>query len=1072
MSKKRVHEIAKELKSHGIELDNKEVVTELSSLGYDVKSHSSSLDDDQATAAVQKILDKRKPKQATPPVTAKGFVVRRKVGPPAGATADSGAEASQAAEPAYEPPSAPEPATFAAEEPVHAPPPVEAPRAPVEAPSAPEPQRVEAPVAAAAEPSAPTAVTSTPPAQVAEAPKAPAAAEVASPPPAAEAPQAPVEAPRAAVQAPAAAQPRPSVQESTTLPQPPPRSPVPPAVRTSSSTPSSATVVSRGPAPGYQQRGGPGGGRPGGPGGPGGRPGGPGGPGGRPGGPGGPGGRPGGPGGPGGRPGGPGGRPSYQGPGSYQGAGRPGQGPVRPTSAPGTGVQASASASPTPQGPTIMVGGVPHAQVSPTGTARPTATQAVVISRPLIQVRRVTPTAGQAKQYPMAPGRTGIPERREYKVVPDHLGRGRELVDVSKNKERGQRKRTSGDTQSVSKQELTDMVWGRVTIPIRGKKRKPTKKGAKTQITQMAEEKKVIKLQEGISVSDLGQRMGVRSAELIKKLMGLGKMATANQLVDADTAEMIAGDYGWKIDRVGFEVEDYLPEVEARPEDERPRPPVVAIMGHVDHGKTSLLDAIRKASVAQGEAGGITQHIGAYSISTARGDVTFLDTPGHEAFTSMRARGADVTDIVVLVVASDDGVMPQTVEAIKHAKAAEVPIVVAINKMDLPAANLDRVKKDLATHELVPEEWGGDTIMVPVSAKTKENLELLLENLALQAEVLELTSNPSRPSVGAIIEAKLDRGRGPVATVLVQEGTLKLGDAVVTGSHYGRVRAMTNSRGEQVKEVKPGYCAEVVGLSGVPGAGDAINVVADEKAAKQIAEHRNMKERQTELSKVSRESLEQLFAKTKAGGGPKELRVVIKADVQGSAEAVRQAVQKLSTHKVKVEVVHSGVGAITEGDVMRAAASKGVVLGFNVNPESGAEAAAKAQEVVLKSYSIIYELIDGVRTEMEGLLEPIRTERKLGRAEVRNTFNVPRLGTIAGAAVLDGVMKRGAFVRLMRENKQLFSGKMASLRRFKDDVKEVAQGFECGIGIESFNDLKPGDIIEAYEIEETRQSLT
>ncbi|ATB46517.1 translation initiation factor IF-2 [Corallococcus macrosporus] len=1073
MSKKRVHEIAKELKSHGIELDNKEVVTELSSLGYDVKSHSSSLDDDQATAAVQKILDKRKPKQATPPVTAKGFVVRRKVGPPAGATADSGAEASHAAEPAAPPelPSAPEPVAATAEEPVQ-PPPAEAPRAPAEAPSAPEPQHAEAPVAAA-EPVAPSAVTSTPPAPVAEAPKAPAAAEVASPTPAAEAPQAPVEAPQAAAPASAAAQPRPPVQESTTLPQPPPRSPVPPSVRTPSSTSSSATVVSRGPAPGYPQRSGPGG-RPGGPGGPGGRPGGPGGPGGRPGGPGGPGGRPGGPGGPGGRPGGPGGRPSYQGPGSYQGSGaRPGQGPVRPTSAPGMGAQPSASASPVPQGPTIMVGGVPHAQVTPTGAqARPTATQAVVISRPLIQVRRVTPTAGQAKQYPMAPGRTGIPERREYKVVPDHLGRGRELVDVSKNKERGQRKRTSGDTQSVSKQELTDMVWGRVTIPIRGKKRKPTKKGAKTQITQMAEEKKVIKLQEGISVSDLGQRMGVRSNELIKKLMGLGKMVTANQMVDADTAETVASDYGWKIDRVGFEVEDYLPEVEARPEDERPRPPVVTIMGHVDHGKTSLLDAIRKANVAQGEAGGITQHIGAYSISTARGDVTFLDTPGHEAFTSMRARGADVTDIVVLVVAADDGVMPQTVEAIKHAKAAEVPIVVAINKMDVPGANPDRVKKDLANHELTPEEWGGDTIMVPVSAKTKENLELLLENLALQAEVLELSANPNRPSVGAIIEAKLDRGRGPVATVLVQEGTLKLGDAVVTGSHYGRIRAMTNSRGEQVKEVMPGYCAEVVGLSGVPSAGDAINVVADEKAAKQIAEHRGMKDRQTELSKVSRESLEQLFAKTKAGGGPKELRVVIKADVQGSSEAVKQAVQKLSTHKVKVEVVHSGVGAITEGDVMRAAASKGVVLGFNVNPESGAEAAAKAQEVSLKSYSIIYELIDGVRTEMEGLLEPIRTERKLGRAEVRNTFNVPRLGTIAGAAVLDGVMKRGAFVRLMRENKQLFSGKMASLRRFKDDVKEVAQGFECGIGIESFNDLKPGDIIEAYEIEETRQSLT
>jgi translation initiation factor IF-2 len=1071
MSKKRVHEIAKELKGHGIELDNKEVVNELSSLGYDVKSHSSSLDDDQATAAVQKILDKRKPKQAAPPVTAKGFVVRRKVGAPAGGASAEAGEGQQYDHSQYEPPPAAyeaPPAAYRAEEPPSAPV-VEAPQAPVEAPRAVESR----PVEATPEVSEAPAVAATPqqPAPVAEAPQASAAVAAPSTP-AAEAPRAPVEAPRAAVQPPAGAQPTTPAQERTTLPQAPPRSPVPPTVRTPSSPSTSATVVSRG--PGYVQRGGPGGGRPGGPGGPGGRPGGPGGPGGRPGGPGGPGGRPGGPGGPGGRPGGPGGRPSYQGQ-TYQGPGaRPGQPPVRPTGAPGVGAQASAGGTAAPAGPTIMVGGVPHAQVTPTagGPARPTATQAVVISRPLIQVRRVTPTAGQAKQYPMAPGRNGIPERREYKVVPDHLGRGRELVDVSKNKERGQRKRTSGDTTSVSKQELTDMVWGRVTIPIRGKKKKPTKKGAKTQITQMAEEKKVIKLQEGISVSDLGQRMGVRSADIIKKLMGLGKMATANQMVDADTAEMLATDYGWKIDRVGFEVEDYLPEVEARPEDERPRPPVVTIMGHVDHGKTSLLDAIRKANVAAGEAGGITQHIGAYSISTARGDVTFLDTPGHEAFTSMRARGADVTDIVVLVVAADDGVMPQTVEAIKHAKAAEVPIVVAINKMDVPGANLDRVKKDLATHELVPEEWGGDTIMVPVSAKTKENLELLLENLALQAEVLELTANPSRPSVGAIIEAKLDRGRGPVATILVQEGTLKLGDAVVTGAHYGRVRAMTNSRGESVKEVKPGYCAEVVGLSGVPSAGDAINVVADEKAAKQIAEHRNMKDRQTELSKVSRESLEQLFAKTKAGGGPKELRVVIKADVQGSAEAVKQAVQKLSTHKVKVEIIHSGVGAITEGDVMRAAASKGVVLGFNVNPESGAEAAAKAQDVTLRSYSIIYELIDGVREDMEGLLEPIRTERKLGRAEVRNTFNVPRLGTIAGAAVLDGVIKRGSFVRLMRENKQLFSGKMASLRRFKDDVKEVAQGFECGIGIENFNDLKPGDIIEAYEIEETRQSLT
>jgi translation initiation factor IF-2 len=725
-----------------------------------------------------------------------------------------------------------------------------------------------------------------------------------------------------------------------------------------------------------------------------------------------------------------------------------------------------------------MVGGVPHQPVAQDGRSmRPTATQAVVISRPLIQVRRVTPTAGQGRQYPMAPGKSAIGEKREYKVVPDHLGRGRELVDVSKNKEKekaGRGKRgTSAAEGGPSKQEISDLVWGRVTIPVRGKKKKPTKKGAKTQITQMAEEKKVIKIQEGISVSDLGQRMGVRTAELVKKLMGLGKMATANQVIDSETTELLATDYGWRVEKAGFEVEDFLPEVEARPEDERPRPPVVTVMGHVDHGKTSLLDAIRAANVASGEAGGITQHIGAYSVKTSRGDITFLDTPGHEAFTSMRARGANVTDIVVLVVAADDSVMPQTVESIKQAKAAEVPIVVAINKMDVPGANPDRVKKDLANYELTPEEWGGETIMVPVSAKQKMGIDLLLENLALQAEVLELTSNPSRPAVGAIIEAKLEKGRGPVATVLVQEGTLRVGDAVVTGTHFGRVRAMNNSRGEAVKEVLPGYSAEVIGLSGVPTAGDTLNAVADEKAAKEIATHRAMKGREAELGKAdTRETLEQLFAKTKAGGGPKELRLVIKADVQGSAEAVSEAVKKLSTHKVRVEIIHSGVGAMTEGDVMRAAASKGLVLGFNVKPESGTEAAAKAQEVTLQTYGIIYELIDGVRKAMEDLLEPIRTERKLGRAEVRNTFNVPKLGTIAGAAVLDGVMKRGAFVRLLRDSKQLFSGRMASLRRFKDDVKEVAQGFECGIGIENYNDLKPGDIIEAYEIEETRPSLS
>ncbi|MBM7114402.1 translation initiation factor IF-2 [Archangium primigenium] len=1064
MSKKRVHEIAKELKDHGVELDNKEVVTELVALGYDVKSHSSSLEDDQATAAVQRILDKKKPKQAAPPVAAKGFVVRRRA--PTAPSADQPSED-------YAPASGNESArdyVEAAPEPT-----VEAPRAEASAPvSAPEPvvtaptpaPAVEAPRAEAPAPvSAPEPVVTAPtPAPAVEAPRAeaPAPAAVTAPPappaptPVAETPR-PVEPPRPTATQAVVVRPPPSYnKESPSLSNRPP-SAVPPSVRTPSQHPSSS-------GPRSPSSGGPGmsgSSRPGGPG-----------QGGRPGGPG-QGGRPGGPG-QGGRPGGPS---QYQrgAPSQYQRSGPPTSAPVRPSSSP-TGAQASATPGATPQA-THMVGGVPHQHVAQDARAlRPTATQAVVISRPLIQVRRVTPTTGTGRQYPMAPGKSAIGEKREYKVVPDHLGRGRELVDVSKNKEKeraGRGNKRGSATEGPTKQEMTDLAWGRVTIPVRGKKKKPTKKGAKTQITQMAEEKKVIKIQDGISVSDLGQRMGVRTNELIKKLMGLGKMATANQIIDSETTELIATDYGWRVEKAGFEVEDFLPEVEVRPEDERPRPPVVTVMGHVDHGKTSLLDAIRAANVASGEAGGITQHIGAYSVKTSRGDITFLDTPGHEAFTAMRARGANVTDIVVLVVAADDGVMPQTIESIKQAKAADVPIVVAINKMDVPGANPDRVKKDLANYELTPEEWGGETIMVPVSAKQKMGIDLLLENLALQAEVLELTSNPARPAVGAIIEAKLEKGRGPVATVLVQEGTLKVGDAVVTGTHFGRVRAMNNSRGEAVKEVLPGYSAEVIGLSGVPTAGETLNAVEDEKAAKEIATHRAMKGREAELGKANnRETLEQLFAKTKAGGGPKELRLVIKADVQGSAEAVKEAVQKLSTHKVRVEIIHSGVGAMTEGDVMRAAASKGIVLGFNVKPESGTEAAAKAQEVTLETYSIIYELIDGVRQSMENLLEPIRTERKLGRAEVRNTFNVPKLGTIAGAAVLDGVMKRGAFVRLLRDSKQLFSGKMASLRRFKDDVKEVGQGFECGIGIENYSDLKPGDIIEAYEIEETRPSLS
>ncbi|MGA9525077.1 MAG: translation initiation factor IF-2, partial [Myxococcaceae bacterium] len=783
------------------------------------------------------------------------------------------------------------------------------------------------------------------------------------------------------------------------------------------------------------------------------------------------------------------GQPYQQRPG--QGPARPGQGPGRPgqpyqqrpaqtyqrPAQPGQPVQAAGAQPRPPEGgqpaspPVFRQTAFGQVQVVQNkDTARPTATQAVVISRPLVQVRRVTPSTQAHRNIPMAPGRKAIGEVREFKVVPDHLGRGREFVDVSKNKTN--KKRTTTDKETGFKQEVQDAVWGRVSLPIRGKKRKPTKKGQKTQITEMAEEKKVIKLLEGITVSDLGQRMGVRTAELIKKLMQSGKMATANQMIDADTAAIIAADYGWKIEKQSYAVEEFVPEVELRPEDVVARPPVVTVMGHVDHGKTSLLDAIRSADVASGEAGGITQHIGAYTVKMPQGDITFLDTPGHEAFTAMRARGADITDVVILVVAADDGVMPTTREAITQAKSAEVPIVVAINKMDLPQANPDKVKKELADLNLLPEDWGGDTIMVPISAKQKQGIEGLLESVLLQAEVLELKANPKKPALGTIIEAKLEKGRGPVATVLVQEGTLKKGDAIVTGTHYGKVRMMINSRGEQVDTVLPGYSAEVQGLSGVPTAGDTLNVVADEKAAKEIADHRIIKVRQAELGKTATESLEDLFKKMKTAAG-KELKIVLKADVQGSLEAVAQAVTKLSTTKVKATIIHKGVGAITESDVMLASATKGgVVIGFNVKSESGAEPTSRALEVQIHTYNIIYELTDAVRGMMEGLLEPIRTEKKTGRAEVRNLFNVPKLGTIAGAAVVDGTIKRSALIRLVRDNKPVFTGKLASLRRFKDDVREVSQGFECGIGVENYSDFKPGDIIEAYEIEETRQSLT
>ncbi|HYQ81529.1 MAG TPA: translation initiation factor IF-2 [Anaeromyxobacteraceae bacterium] len=866
MSKKRVHELGKQLKEHGIELSNQELVEKLHALGYDVKSHSSSLEDDQAQAAVEKIVAERRPKPAAVRHAGPGFVVRKRAH----------------TEPAPAP-AAPAPAAYAPAGPA-----AEAPEgAALEAQLVPE--------------------------------------EVEAPPPAPEAAPAPGAPPAAA---------------------------------------------------------------------------------------------------------------------------EPGR-PAMP--------MAAAPAAP-----------APPAAPPP----RPTSTQAVVVSRPTVPVRRVTPPTVSRTSFPVAPGPRALGEVRELKVVPGMLGRDREFIDVTKDKKRrGVGRPMSEAEKNLSGKELLQAaISDRSFVPIRGKKKKPTKKGQKTQITVRAEHKKVIRIEESISVSDLSQAMGVKAADLIRKLMQGGTMATINQLIDADTATFLASEFGFTVEKKGFEVQEYLPEVQEDESQLVNRPPVVTVMGHVDHGKTSLLDAIRQADVAAGEAGGITQHIGAYSVQTPHGPITFLDTPGHEAFTAMRERGAKVTDLVVLVVAADDGVMPQTAEAIKHAKAAGVTILVAINKIDKPGATPERVMQQLTEYELVAEKWGGTTIMLPVSARTKEGLPELLEYIALQAEVLDLKSNPDKPAAGAVIEAKLEKGRGPVATVLVQEGTLRVGDALVTGVHHGRVRAMMNERGEQVKEVPPGYPVEVLGLDGVPTAGDEFNVVSDEKAAKEVAEHRAEKARQKELGQVKKATLEDLFAKAKTEE-QKVLNIVVKADVQGSAEAVSQALEKAATRKVGVRILDSGVGVITESDILTAAAGRAIIVGFGTKPETKVDQVASQQGVKILLFDIIYEAVDKVREEMASLLEPIVKEKPLGKAEVRQVFNISRVGVIAGCGVSEGVIKRTGHVRVLRDRKVLHSGRLSSLKRLKDDVREVQAGMECGIGVEGFAEFKPGDVLEVFELEEIRPSL-
>ncbi len=585
--------------------------------------------------------------------------------------------------------------------------------------------------------------------------------------------------------------------------------------------------------------------------------------------------------------------------------------------------------------------------------------------------------------------------------------------------------------------------------------------------------KKRIRVVETISVGELAKRMGVKAGAVIAKLMGLGVMATLNQALDVETAILVATDFGYEVEQAmtgELEIEALHVLEDKNGGEGESRPPVVTVMGHVDHGKTSILDAIRKADVAEGEAGGITQHIGAYYVKAPSGDLTFIDTPGHAAFTEMRSRGAKVTDIVVLVVAADDGVMEQTKEAISHAKAAEVPIVVAVNKIDKDNAEPERIKRELGEFGLLPEEWGGDTIFCETSAKQGIGIEALLENVQLLAEILELKADPNRKARGTVIEAQLHKGRGAVATVLVQEGTLRVGDYFVAGMFSGKVRMLINERGGTVKEASPSMPVEVQGISGVPRAGDEFVVVPGEKMAKSVASARQLKVRESELGSVSKVSLDNLFEKM-AEQEVQELRVVLRSDVQGTLQAFGQAAEKLSTDVIRVRVLHEGTGSITENDIHLAAASDAIIIGFNVRPSVKVKDLAGQEGVDVRSYDVIYHALEDIEKAMLGMLAPIFEERVIGTAEVRETFHVPKIGTIAGCAVLDGRIERSAGVRVLRDGVVMYTGQISSLKRFKDDVKEVLTGYECGIGVENFNDIKVGDHLEAFVMDEVAASL-
>ena len=646
-------------------------------------------------------------------------------------------------------------------------------------------------------------------------------------------------------------------------------------------------------------------------------------------------------------------------------------------------------------------------------------------------------------------------------------------VNLDKYNERYEQIAPAGNMKdNFAKKQKLNQKSARRGKPVLSRKEREEEKMRRLELERQRRQRLEVALPEEMTVGELALTLKVQASEIVKKLMGLGVMASISDVIDFDTASLVAMEIGAKVTKqVVVTIEDRLFEVEDKEEAQEARPPIVVVMGHVDHGKTSILDAIRKTSVVSGEAGGITQHIGAYHVKTKRGEIVFLDTPGHEAFTAMRARGAQVTDLVILVVAADDGVMEQTREAVNHSRAAGVPIMVAVNKMDKPGADPDRVLRELSEMGLQPEDWGGDTIVAKVSAKTRQGLDDLLELVALQSEIMDLKANPNKPAHGRIVEAKLDKGRGPVATVLIQEGTLHQGDNFVCGQFSGRVRALMNDQGKKVKEAGPSIPVEVQGFEGVPEAGEEFFAVADEKLARRIAEMRATKQRERDLASESKVTLETFLSRRASDQETLTLNLVLKADVQGSLEAITEALNKQSTEKVRINVVHGGTGAISESDIMLASASQAIIIGFNVRPTSRIKDIAERENVDIRFYDIIYKLVDDIKSAMAGLLAPVQREVYLGQAEVRNTFSVPKVGIIAGSYVADGKIARNAGVRLLRDGVVVYTGKISSLKRFKDDAREVVKGNECGVGLENFNDVKIGDIIEAFETVEEAATL-